>query len=159
VSSFTVQGKVKINRNFEKYSDIPAEGIEKGMQYVSKELPKRSKQRLSALGYVKTGKTLRSIRGRATKGKAIIGAGGKGAMQATILEYGAKPKPHIIRPNLQKGLFWPGAGHPMKLVRHPGGRIKEGNFMRGPVEDMQSSNELESVFSRAIKEVQEKLVN
>lgn len=29
-------------------------------------------------------------------------------------------RPHIIRPKVKKALFWPGAGHPVASVRHPG---------------------------------------
>lgn len=29
-------------------------------------------------------------------------------------------KPHIIRPKKAKALYWKGAGHPRKIVHHPG---------------------------------------
>jgi hypothetical protein len=29
-------------------------------------------------------------------------------------------KPHVIRPRKKRALFWPGAGHPVKRVNHPG---------------------------------------
>ena len=29
-------------------------------------------------------------------------------------------KPHTIRPRNKRALFWKGAGHPVKVVRHPG---------------------------------------
>lgn len=29
-------------------------------------------------------------------------------------------RPHIIKPKSKKGLFWLGAGHPVKQVKHPG---------------------------------------
>jgi len=34
------------------------------------------------------------------------------------LEEGSPP--HIIRPKNKKALFWRGAKHPVKMVRHPG---------------------------------------
>ena len=37
---------------------------------------------------------------------------------AEILEFGSRP--HIIRPKSNKLLFWPGAKHPAKEVKHPG---------------------------------------
>ena len=37
---------------------------------------------------------------------------------AGILEFGSRP--HIIRPKGNKLLFWPGAKHPVKEVKHPG---------------------------------------
>jgi len=35
-----------------------------------------------------------------------------------IIEFGSRP--HIIRPKNNKLLFWPGARHPVKEVKHPG---------------------------------------
>lgn len=29
-------------------------------------------------------------------------------------------RPHVIRPRKKRALFWPGAGHPVKRVNHPG---------------------------------------
>ncbi len=37
---------------------------------------------------------------------------------AGIIEFGSSP--HIIRPKGNKLLFWPGATHPVKEVKHPG---------------------------------------
>ena len=39
---------------------------------------------------------------------------------AIYLEFGTPP--HIIRPRTKKALFWKGARHPVKMVRHPGTR-------------------------------------
>jgi len=35
-----------------------------------------------------------------------------------FVEYGTEP--HIIRPRTKQALWWPGARHPVKMVRHPG---------------------------------------
>lgn len=37
---------------------------------------------------------------------------------ARPVEGGARP--HEIRPRFKRALFWPGAGHPVKVVHHPG---------------------------------------
>ncbi len=37
---------------------------------------------------------------------------------AKIIEFGSRP--HIIRPKGNKLLFWPGAKHPVKQIKHPG---------------------------------------
>ncbi len=37
---------------------------------------------------------------------------------ADIIEFGSRP--HMIRPKGNKLLFWPGAKHPVKEVKHPG---------------------------------------
>ena len=41
---------------------------------------------------------------------------------APMVEYGTKP--HIIKPKNKKALYWKGAKHPVKSVRHPGSRAK-----------------------------------
>ena len=41
---------------------------------------------------------------------------------APMVEYGTRP--HIIRAKNKKALYWKGAKHPVKSVRHPGGRAK-----------------------------------
>jgi phage virion morphogenesis protein len=42
---------------------------------------------------------------------------------AAIHQLGGHTGPHIIRPKGRGALFWPGAAHPVKLVRHPGSTI------------------------------------
>jgi len=37
---------------------------------------------------------------------------------AAPVEFGARP--HEIRPRFKRALFWPGAGHPVRVVHHPG---------------------------------------
>lgn len=37
---------------------------------------------------------------------------------AGIIEFGSRP--HIIRSGKNKSLFWPGAKHPVKEIKHPG---------------------------------------
>ena len=41
---------------------------------------------------------------------------------APMVEFGTKP--HIIRAKNKKALYWKGAKHPVKSVRHPGGKAK-----------------------------------
>lgn len=41
-----------------------------------------------------------------------------GADYAKYVEWDTRP--HIIRPRVKKALFWPGAAHPVAIVRHPG---------------------------------------
>ncbi len=41
-----------------------------------------------------------------------------GVRYGGILEEGSKP--HIIRPKNKKALYWKGASHPVKAVKHPG---------------------------------------
>ena len=41
---------------------------------------------------------------------------------APMVEYGTKP--HIIKPKNKKALYWKGAKHPVRSVRHPGSKAK-----------------------------------
>ncbi len=68
---------------------------------------------------VKQGTLRRSITSRVERGgdRGVIG---------TNLRY-ARPvhegsRPHTIRPTTAKALFWKGARHPVKVVRHPGSK-------------------------------------
>jgi len=53
-----------------------------------------------------------------------IGPNGEGIISMPeygyYIEFGTAP--HIIRPKNKKALFWKGADHPVKVVRHPGTR-------------------------------------
>lgn len=50
-----------------------------------------------------------------------------GVQYGVMLEEGTKP--HIIKPVNKKALYWPGAPHPVKQVKHPG---TKGNPVIGP---------------------------
>jgi phage gpG-like protein len=52
--------------------------------------------------------------------KVIIGSDRK---YAAIHQLGGHTGARVIRPKKKKALFWPGAKHPVKQVRHPGSRI------------------------------------
>ncbi len=55
-----------------------------------------------------------------------VEAGGNRGVVGTNLTYARSvhdgSKPHVIRPKRAKGLFWPGARHPVRIVNHPGNR-------------------------------------
>ena len=66
-----------------------------------------------------TGRYFNSIHPVISKGKTVlVGSIRSNVSYAKYIEEGTKP--HIIRPRKMKALYWPGAGHPVKLVRHPG---------------------------------------
>lgn len=68
---------------------------------------------------VKRGTLRRSITSRAERGgdRGVVGTNAK---HARPVHEGSKK--HIIRPKKAKALFWKGARHPVKLVRHPGNK-------------------------------------
>ena len=57
--------------------------------------------------------------------------------------------PHIIRPVKKKALYWKGAAHPVKLVRHPG--TKANPFMKRGAE--RSEIGVQGLFSKAIDNI------
>lgn len=63
---------------------------------------------------VDTGALRVSINARGNK----VWAGGDIAPYVMHVEFGTKP--HVITPRNKKALYWTGAAHPVKLVRHPG---------------------------------------
>jgi len=54
---------------------------------------------------------------------------GTNKVYAAIHQLGGRTAAHIIRPRDKGGLFWPGAKHPMKSVRHPGSVIPARPFL------------------------------
>jgi phage gpG-like protein len=96
---------------------------------------------------IKTGALRRSITSRVERGgnRGVIG---------TNLSY-ARPvndgsKPHIIRPKKAKALFWRGARHPVRVVRHPGTRaamfVEHTRDKLRPI----AERELSSVYGKAL---------
>jgi len=54
---------------------------------------------------------------------------------AAIHQFGGKTKPRTIVPRNGKALFWPGAAHPVRVVRHPGSTIPARPFLMVQDED------------------------
>jgi len=54
---------------------------------------------------------------------------GTNRVYAAIHQLGGRTAAHIIRPRNKGGLFWPGAKHPVKSVRHPGSVIPARPFL------------------------------
>ena len=69
---------------------------------------------------VKTGHLRRSISTKMGDMEATIHT--SNLKYAPMVEFGTKP--HIIRAKNKKALYWKGAKHPVKSVRHPGGKAK-----------------------------------
>jgi phage gpG-like protein len=70
---------------------------------------------------VQTGRYRSSISWRlGIDGDGLFAEVGSNVEYARFLEEGTPP--HVIRPRAKRALFWPGARHPVKSVRHPGTR-------------------------------------
>lgn len=64
---------------------------------------------------------------------------------AAIHQLGGRTAAHVIRPRNKGGLFWPGARHPMKSVRHPGSVIPARPFLGVSTQD---STEIIGIINR-----------
>ena len=69
---------------------------------------------------VKTGHLKRSISTKMGDMEATIHT--SNLKYAPMVEFGTRP--HIIRAKNKKALYWKGARHPVKSVRHPGSKAK-----------------------------------
>lgn len=75
---------------------------------------------LTSNGSVKTGHLKRSIAHKLTQDTGIVHT--SNVEYAIVVEKGSKA--HTIKPKNKKALYWQGARHPVKSVRHPGTRPK-----------------------------------
>lgn len=99
---------------------------------------------------VKTGTLRRSITSRVEQGgnRGVIG---------TNVEYARSvhegTRPHFIRPKRAKALFWKGARHPVRVVRHPG--TKANAFMTRTAVRLRpiAEKELAAVFGKALANI------
>lgn len=73
-----------------------------------------------------TGRLAASITKRATSTSAEVGTN---VVYAAIHHFGGRTKPRIIKPRNKKALYWPGARHPVKSVKHPGSKMPARPFM------------------------------
>lgn len=54
---------------------------------------------------------------------------GTNVVYAAIHQFGGRTPPRTIRPRTKQALYWPGARHPVKSVRHPGSVIPARPFL------------------------------
>lgn len=80
----------------------------------------------------------------------------RGTVESTV-EYGIYvhegTSAHIIRPVRKKALYWKGASHPVRSVRHPGTRANP--FMKRGAE--KAEGQVQAIFQRAINNIAKKL--
>ena len=95
-----------------------------------------------------TGRLRDSITHRVSPGGDEV-AIGTNVEYAAIHQFGGKTPPRIIRPRSKKALFWPGAAHPVKSVRHPGSEMPARPFLGVSPADERA---LLAIVSRRISE-------
>lgn len=110
-------------------------------------------------------KTIFLIRGRAVSGAPARTGNLRGSAYNTFSplkgEMGFKAKyaawvhdgtsPYIIEPVNKKALYWKGASHPVKRVKHPG--IRANPFLRRAVDH--SQNSVDKFFTQALQDTLE----
>ena len=82
-------------------------------------IEKYAKDNLTKNGSVDTGLLRNSINSKIT---LLTGTVSTNTKYARIVEEGSMP--HIIKPKKKKFLYWNGASHPVKQVKHPGSKPK-----------------------------------
>ena len=101
-----------------------SENIRSDVQKVLKKsgfnIEARAKRNISNNGSVKTGHLRRGI--TTDVGNMEVTVHTSNIKYARGVEEGTRP--HIIRAKGKKALYWKGAKHPVKSVRHPGSRAK-----------------------------------
>ena len=73
-----------------------------------------------------TGRLRASITHRAGRDEVLVGTN---VVYAAIHQFGGRTPARTIRPKRKKALYWPGARHPVKQVRHPGSTVPARPFL------------------------------
>lgn len=96
------------------------DSISKAIRKSTLSIEAQAKNNLTSNGSVKTGYLRRSIASKIgiTEGEVHT----SNVKYAPIVEKGSRA--HIIKPKGKKALYWKGASHPVKFVRHPGTKAK-----------------------------------
>ena len=103
-----------------KLDDKTKDNVQKVLNNTGFNIEAQAKINLNRNKSVVTGHLRRGI---ATKiGNMEVTVHTSNIKYAPMVEYGTRP--HIIRAKNKKALYWKGAKHPVKSVRHPGGRAK-----------------------------------
>ena len=83
-------------------------------------IQRQAMQNLASNGSVKTGHLRRSIAYKLTNTEGTVHT--SNVVYAAAVEKGSRP--HTITAKNKKALYWKGASHPVKTVRHPGSKAK-----------------------------------
>lgn len=103
-----------------KLSDKTEENVQKVLVNSGFNIERNAKQNIENNRSVKTGHLWRHI---STKiGNMEVTVHTSNIKYARLVEEGTRP--HIIKPKNKKALYWKGAKHPVKSVRHPGSKAK-----------------------------------
>jgi phage gpG-like protein len=121
MSSFTIDTSelTKFKVTIDKYSSKAYSGAREAVRKSTLNIEKYAKSNLTKNGSVDTGLLRNSINSNIDSLRGTVSTNTK---YAKIVEEGSKP--HIIKPKKKKFLYWKGASHPVKEVKHPGSKAK-----------------------------------
>lgn len=108
---------VKLKKKAVKGKEVE---VRKAIQKSCLSIKRQARENITSNGTVKTGHLRRSIAFRTTMTEGIVHV--SKAKYAKAIEKGTKA--HTIRAKNKKALYWKGASHPVKQVRHPGSKAK-----------------------------------
>lgn len=95
----------------------------------------------------KSGKLRKNIFARASKLQGSVGPDLNVTPYARYVHDGTSA--HIIRPKNGKALYWPGARHPVRMVRHPG--TKANPFVQKTYEEVKPY--VDTIFTKALNNI------
>ena len=139
-----IKGLDKLKAAFKRSPSIVRDQIQRAIVLSIASVSRETKKEAP----VKTSRLRTGIRSRISPFRGMI--------ESTV-EYGIYihegTSAHIIRPVKKKALYWKGAAHPVKSVRHPG--TKANPFMKRGAE--KAEGQVQAIFQRAINNVVTKL--
>ncbi len=139
-----IKGLKELQAAFRKSPMVVGKEIQKAIATSVMMINRNTKQEVP----VKTGTLRRGIRSKISSFRGTV---------ESTLAYGIcvheGTSAHIIRPVKKKALYWKGAAHPVKSVRHPGTRANP--FMKRGAE--KSEGQVQAIFQKAVNNVTKKL--
>ncbi len=103
-----------------KLSSETEDSVKKVLKNSAFNIEKEAKSNLTSNKSIKTGHLRRGIATNIRDLEATIHT--SNIKYASGVEFGTKA--HIIKAKNKKALYWKGASHPVKSVKHPGGKAK-----------------------------------
>ena len=121
MSSFKVDYSelTRFGVQIDKFSQEAYRGAREAVRKSTLNIEKYAKSNLTKNGSVDTGLLRNSINSNIDSLRGTVSTNTK---YARIVEEGSQP--HIIKPKKKKFLYWNGASHPVRQVKHPGSKPK-----------------------------------
>lgn len=119
--TITIKGWDNLLKNFKKSPAMVANEISSAIKTsvnLVRPIMKKEAPHGKGSGNYTGGRLRENIYARFTKKQGFVGPDLNTTPYAYFVHEGTKP--HTIRPRKKNALYWPGAKHPVKLVRHPG---------------------------------------